>query len=851
MDEEFFGKGKIVKSFLKILIIICLVVLFPSTMKAMAGESATVQSEQATITVSAGSSTATGAAITYTGVQLIEVEGLSENREDMEENRTIMQNYLDEVKENQEDGTLYRLVVPKGTYYLSGYIKIYSNTWLDLTAGVTFKKGKASAGLVRCGLGNEASPTGYSSVENILIDGGCFDGNIAEFDENYLINNGISDSLLYFSLFRISHAQNIILRNVELNGDTNGHHLEICSSKGISVYGCSFKNYTGSKVKEAIQIEVANSDDNASSCEAFDDTICQNILIYKNTFSNLAKGIGNHFVVYGIYNKGIEIKDNTFSDIANAAVNPIGSINVAIENNTMKNVGRGVSYTALASSIKTANDPSKAKIVSSVNLVIRNNTITVSNSKSVSYNYNYAIYISGSDYQGKTYALSAVTIMGNTIHSYDAGIYLKSVSNSSVTNNKITESKKNSANNSIANGIVIKSASSNTVSGNTIGSSSGYKIEGCGIYIQDCKSHTVSNNKIYKTKTHGIYIAGDSNVNLLKDYVSGASGQGLKVMDGATVSVTGGSYTNCKKNGVYLSKSTLSMKQVKVCNNSSNGICVEEKSVLNIQNSKINANGNHGVGVYHDSQVKFSKNTISKNKENGISVVGATVNIYNNKLENNKANGISISEATSKSVIGGKSKGNQVNNNSGYGIIILQKSNVVVANNTCKNNESGVYIGTESKALLKKNKVTKNNTGITLVSTGQVTIKGNTITKNKSTGLSLYSVSKAVKMTNNTLCNKGTYEIYKSSSSGKNTNTTIKKMKLKGIKAKSKTIKGKTLKNTKLVLYRGNKKIASVKTDKDGKFTVKLKKKLKKGEIIKVKLKDTSGNSILRTIVVK
>ncbi|MCR5667054.1 MAG: right-handed parallel beta-helix repeat-containing protein [Eubacterium sp.] len=887
---------------LLILGFICL--CLPQALSVSAAETKTAST---TITTGGKSSSVTGASVTYSEVEAITVEGLSTDKDDMSENAEVLQGYLDNIRDNQVDGTIYRLIIPKGTYYINQNIYIYSNTWLDMTAGATFKRGASKAGGFRCGLGNEEEPTGYSSVENVIIDGGEFNGNISEFNES---NSGQSgeivddeDSSVYqYSMFRLGHAKNVIFRGVNFNGDVNGHHLEICSCANISVTNCTFQNSSGSKIKEAIQIEVAHDSSNSVNCKAFDDTICKNILIYNNTFKNVTKGIGNHFTIYGIYNNRILIKNNTFTNVYNAAINPIGCKNVTIEGNTMTNVGRGVVYTSNSSNTKVANDPSTAKVIKNINLVIKNNTIKTSNSNGTSYHYNYAIYVCGTEYNNSVDPIEGVTITGNTISSYDVAIYLSYVSKSTIKSNKVTNILKNSNNSADGKGIVVKDSSNyNTISSNKIGSSSSYAINGSGIYVESSKGLKITSNKIYKTTNNGIYIGSNSQATLKKNTVKYTKSHGLKINKATSVSDSYGTYKGCKKDGIYIYASTVKLQKDTCKSNTSSGIGIDTSSTVSIYKSKIISNGVHGIsvdgatkvkigkksngntiqsnaeqgicvrdctsktvsiaynsikknkksgiGVYEKSVVSVQENSIKSNKTNGVSICESTAKVYNNTIKDNKAHGVSTTTAKSSTVIGGKSKGNVISDNGGYGIVIAKSSNVKISSNTCQNNDTGVYVGTQSKATVKKNKMKSNSTGLEVAGSGKVTATENKITENTGSGVVLVNTSKAVKVKNNTLSNKGSYEIYKSSSS--DSSDTIKKVKLTGIKKNSKTIEGKTLANVKVTLYVGKKKIGKVKTDEDGKFTFKLKKKLKKGKTIKVKLKDASGNSILRTIVVK
>ena len=66
------------------------------------------------------------------------IEGNSAQYERRGDPYKIIQEALNEARDNATDETPYKIVIPAGTYDLNGQLKVYSNTWVSMN-GVTLR----------------------------------------------------------------------------------------------------------------------------------------------------------------------------------------------------------------------------------------------------------------------------------------------------------------------------------------------------------------------------------------------------------------------------------------------------------------------------------------------------------------------------------------------------------------------------------------------------------------------------------------------------------------------------------------------------------------------------------------
>jgi len=198
-----------------------------------------------------------------------------------------LQKALDALKDGGE------LFFPAGIYRTTACLIFYSNQHLIFEEGAVLLRGNKDLEQ-RYILANHTTPGkgGYSSCENVLIDGACFDGN-AQIE-------------LCTTLLNTCHAKNITIRNCLFRNGCLWHYIEINSSKNVLVDACTFDSSysTDSEKGEQVQLDLARTGsygpimDNSGKEVEFmpDETVCRDIEIKNCRFYGYghAPAIGNH-----------------------------------------------------------------------------------------------------------------------------------------------------------------------------------------------------------------------------------------------------------------------------------------------------------------------------------------------------------------------------------------------------------------------------------------------------------------------------------------------------------------------------------------------------------------------------
>ncbi|MCR5021614.1 glycosyl hydrolase family 28-related protein [Ruminococcus sp.] len=238
-----------------------------------------------------------------------------------------IQKALDYARDNASDTVQVKVIIPNGTYLINKTLNVYSNTYIIMN-GAVLKKAASTGG---CILRN-AQPQrlgGYDDARNIIIEGGCFDGNIKPDYKN-------------FCNVRMAHMKNLMMKNVSFKDNLNTHHLELGGIRDVTITGCDFSGYQGSNIKEALQFDMMNSSTVFAGFEPFDDTTCENVVIKNNIFRNVMRGIGSHSTTLGKYYKDFIIENNTFTNLTDCAILMQSYKNITVSGNTMNNVGSGI-----------------------------------------------------------------------------------------------------------------------------------------------------------------------------------------------------------------------------------------------------------------------------------------------------------------------------------------------------------------------------------------------------------------------------------------------------------------------------------------------------------------------------
>ena len=217
-----------------------------------------------------------------------------------------IQQALDAAQENSGHGIFTKVVIPKGTYLISSALVVYSDTWIYCEEGVEIKRCISYGPMLRCdnnGIG------GYDGVKNVIVEGGLWNGNTDQWPNT-------AD----FSNIRFAHCRNILLKDMHVKNNENGHHMEIGGAADVTIEGCTFTGYTGYRKKEAIQLDCMNNSRVFAGYAPFDDTSCENVVIKNNLFSGICRGLGSHSATLGIYYTDILIEDNVFENLDDMAM---------------------------------------------------------------------------------------------------------------------------------------------------------------------------------------------------------------------------------------------------------------------------------------------------------------------------------------------------------------------------------------------------------------------------------------------------------------------------------------------------------------------------------------------------
>ena len=362
-----------------------------------------------------------------------------------------LQKELDRARKGKSK-TVYKIIIPAGTYKISKQLKLYSNTHISMK-NVTLIRNFSSAddknrhSMVRLKrLTAEWNAVKgyekYKGARNITFEGGVWDCSAVDGAQ----------------IIRIGHAQDLKFKNVIFTNVKNAHHMELAACKNVEFTGCTFSNFSGSWESnsnyEALQFDIMRSE-HFPTYASYDETPCRNITVKNCTFEKLQRGIGSHSAVAGSYFKEINIKKCRFSDITGYAVTAFNYIDSEISGNTITNCGAGIYFCTMSSINKNMYAPitkSKFSVKKDTNSVIKNNAIIIKETDYQKTNYGIALYgknvkkiINVKDPTGPyyipkgDYRVGGVTVKGNMIilNCEGYGITLRGARNSIITGNII------------------------------------------------------------------------------------------------------------------------------------------------------------------------------------------------------------------------------------------------------------------------------------------------------------------------------------------------------------------------------------------------------------------------------
>ena len=179
---------------------------------------------------------------------------------------------LTEASEKASDEKPCKVVIPAGSYTLTGTLHMYSNIYLYAEGAIITKISPRKEILLRLG-NSQTSAGGYDGYHNITIEGGTWDANY-ECVEDKEGPGG-------FVGFRIGHATNVTIKNVTFLNNLKSHFLEFAGVKNAEVTGCTFRGYWKDFEgggQECIQID-ACMPRIFPGYLPYDGSVCENIVI--------------------------------------------------------------------------------------------------------------------------------------------------------------------------------------------------------------------------------------------------------------------------------------------------------------------------------------------------------------------------------------------------------------------------------------------------------------------------------------------------------------------------------------------------------------------------------------------
>lgn len=201
-----------------------------------------------------------------------------------------LQECIDEVKDG---GTVY---FPDGTYLVSSALIFYSNQIFRLSDNAVILRSADSEPVTRYLLASYSEPewSGYEGTHDVVISGGCFDGNSKTTEKSTLVNT--------------VHCRNILIEGCRFSGCSTWHMIELNSTENATVRNCIFNgpSYTHipeNLLNEQIQLDLARDGSYGPvyNCDGRlidfckDDTVCRGITITGNIFKCAGfPAIGHH-----------------------------------------------------------------------------------------------------------------------------------------------------------------------------------------------------------------------------------------------------------------------------------------------------------------------------------------------------------------------------------------------------------------------------------------------------------------------------------------------------------------------------------------------------------------------------
>lgn len=459
----------------------------------------------------------------------------------------------------------YIIVVEPGEYKLDFSLHMYRYTTLH-AEGSTFNRVKSFDGnMLKVGdVGEAGDKKKGYYYDGITVTGGIWNGNDTKKP-----------------IYRAAHCKNLTIQNATFKSCVNTHLMEVAALDGFTVRNCTFqdgKKAGGSKssyANEAIQIDITEKKHfNAVASEVITS---RNITIENNTFKNVLRGVGAHTAWVGLPITGVRITGNTFENIPSVAIECLHFQDCLVENNTLKKCGRGISVFSIHENANGMyNGKKSAPKTLNAKTILRNNKIQVQNTGET---VSSGIAVQGAKLKKDTKGDGEKIAKGNYM-----------VSNVQIYNNTITTK---------AMGIILRDAKKITIKNNTVTANG--KGENYGILATDeSEGINIQGNTVTAAKVGGITARNAKNVKILKNTVTvktAGTKYGIMSADGSANIKIGSNTVNAKGTGILIRRT-------------------RKASVYSNKITGANAKNQYGILISKDSKkVTAKKNVIKKYKK--------------------------------------------------------------------------------------------------------------------------------------------------------------------------------------------------------------------------------------------
>ena len=559
------------------------------------------------------------------------------NVQDGEDLTEKLNTLLAEARDKATDEKQCKVIIPPGSYTLTGTLHMYSNIYLYAEGATITKTSPRKEILLRLG-DSQTSVGGYDGYRNITIEGGTWDANYESVEDK--------EGPGGFVGFRIGHATNVTVKNVTFLNNLKSHFLELAGVKNAEVTGCTFKGYWKDFEgggQECIQID-ACMPRIFPGYLPYDGSVCENIVIKNNTFEDVFAGIGSHSMMFDRPYKNITICDNQFTNLKKRAVWCLNYQDTTVIGNIMNDVGGGVYVRSVYT--RNTHTASGQEVSSegnqySENILIADNRITVKD----------PTVIDGKQWDGYGIWISGEVSLGS------AGEIIPSEDDD-------PENTANPATNGVPAGRYIVrgvTARNNTISGNC----DGIKItlaEDCtcrGNIIRLSENHTYNNM--------GIGVTKGSNIRLSYNNISGGNGYGIYAA------------------GTEAAKKTCLIYGNTVSGFEKDGILAEGlASGSRIERNKVSTSARNGIVVKNTGKSIINGNYTFKNKERGLLLKKCeSADVTDNFASGNGINGIELNVKSNNSRV----QGNICGSNKKSGLRIAGCDGSTVDGNSFRSNK--------------------------------------------------------------------------------------------------------------------------------------------------------------------